>query len=106
MSSHSLIYVDSQWHNAVVIRLDGSISVQHNQTIDENTHKLVYRYGRPYFWREIDPAMQWSNGIEVTSGRMFPFDLAGRCFPILARGFGAVEKDEYHRKTNEMGTIQ
>ena len=118
-----------QWHHAAVIKLDGSIAVQHNQTVDKKTHELVYQHGRPYFWREKDSAMQWGNEMEITFERMHPFGLliqaasgtttswsdvpmdkrrilAGKYSLIVARGFGPVEKDEYRRKTTEMGPIQ
>ena len=118
----------SQWHHAVVIKRDGSITVQHTQTVDKNTHKLVHRYGRPYFWREKDPAMHW-DGLDVAFEPILPFglivrpapgtriswsdvpmdkmrSLAGKYALILARGFGPVDKDEFSRKAGEMGTIQ
>jgi hypothetical protein len=129
-SSHSLIRVrTSQWQNVAVIKLDGSIAVQHNHTVDESTHELVYRYGRPYFWRETDPAMRWGDAMDVTFDHMFPFGLLIRPAPgttiswsdvpmdkmralasryslILARGFEPVEKHEYRRQANEMGTVR
>jgi len=124
LSLLSLIYI-SQWHNAAVIRLDGSIAIQHSETVDKSTHELVYRYGRPYFWREVDPAMPCgsNDGMEevtfehgllvqpATTTSMataiswgdVPMDEtrapASRHASILARGLGRIEKDG-------MGTIQ
>jgi hypothetical protein len=126
----SLIRVHtSQWQNVAVIKLDGSIAVQHNETVDESTHELVHRYGRPYFWREIEPAMRWGDAVEVTFDHMFPFGLLVRPAPrttiswsdvpmdkmrvlasryslVLARGFDPVEKNEYRWKANVMGTMR
>ncbi|KAF8310285.1 hypothetical protein DL93DRAFT_2157882 [Clavulina sp. PMI_390] len=46
------------WHNVVVLKRDGSLVIEHNEDVDIASHELIYRYGRPYYYREIDPAMQ------------------------------------------------
>ena len=123
-SEHDIL----QWHNVAIMKRDGSFGIQHSSAVDRATHELVYRRGRPYYWREIDPAMQWGDHMGVMFDRLFPYgllirpvpgaiiswndvpmdkmrDLSGRYGLILARGFGAVEKDEYRVKAREMGTI-
>lgn len=95
--------------------------------MDSETHELVERNGRPYYWRAKNPDMDWGD-LSVTFDPMFPYGLvikptpgaqiswselpmdkmrglASRYSYILARGFGAVEKPEYRNKANEMGTV-
>ncbi|KAF8322303.1 hypothetical protein DL93DRAFT_2223886 [Clavulina sp. PMI_390] len=114
------------WHNTAIMARNGSLMIQHNSTVDRTTHELVARYGRPYYWREIDPAMNW--GGSVTFEPLFPFgllvrptngtkvswsdvpmekmrDLASRWSLILARGFLPSDKDEYRAAASQLGTI-
>lgn len=107
---------------------DGSLHIQHQHTVDPTSHELVYRHGRPYFWREIDPAMQWGDHMGVMFDPLFPYgllirpvpgaiiswsevpmekmrDLASRYSFIVARGFSSVEKEEYRDSARKMGSI-
>ncbi|KAF8305232.1 hypothetical protein DL93DRAFT_2089639 [Clavulina sp. PMI_390] len=122
------------WHNVVVLRRDGSLAVEHNQDVDLTTHELIYRYDRPYYYREVDPAMQdWEDYIGGTPSfePLHPFGLLVRApssedgskpswanVPmdkvrelvkgqslVIFRGFGGVNKEKYVAKANEMGKV-
>jgi len=117
-----------QWHNAPIMKRDGTVDIQHSITVGRAIHELVYRRGRPYYWREIDPAMQWGDHMGVVFDRLFPHgllihpapgaviswsdvptekmrDLASRYSLVVVRGCGPVDNEEYSRKASEMGTI-
>ena len=63
------------------MKRDGTIDIQHSITVDRATHELVYRRGHPYYWREIDPAMQWGDHMGVMFDRLFPHGLLIRPVP-------------------------
>lgn len=108
---------------------DGSVAIQHTSTVDPKTHELVYRYGRPYFWRESDAAMQWGENLPVIFETLHPFgllvrpvepnsiswedvpmekvrSLATRYSLIIFRGFRGVSKELYSQKARQMGEVQ
>lgn len=110
------------------MKRDGTIGIQNNVTVDRTTHELVTRHGRAYYWREIDPAMQWGDHLGVMFDRIFPYgllirpvpgaiiswsdvpmdkvrDLASRYAFILARGFTPLEKEEYRATARGLGTV-
>jgi len=114
------------------MKRDDTIDIQHAMTVDPSTHELVHRRGHPYYWREIDPAMQWGDRMGVLFDRLLPNglqirpvppgviswndvpteklrDLASRYSLVVVRGCGSVDDDdddeEYRLKAGEMGTI-
>jgi len=110
------------------MKRDGTVDIQHSIAVDRAAHELVYRRGRPYYSREIDPAMQWGDHMEVLFDRLFPHgllihpapgaviswsdvptekmrDLASRYSLVAVRGCGPVDHEEYSRKASEMGTV-
>lgn len=121
------------WHNTIVANIDGSISVQHRYSVDPRSHELVHRYGRPYFYRELDPAMKWDQDLEKGKSVEFeglsPFgllirpsacsaavswmdvpmeklrSLATRYSLVILRGFGGASQPEYVEKARQMGEV-
>jgi hypothetical protein len=110
------------------MKRDGTVDIQPSIAVDRAMHELVYRCGRPYYWREIDPAMRWDDHMGVLFDRLFPQgllihpapgaviswsdlptdkmrDLASRYSLVFVRGCGPVGEEEYGQKASEMGTI-
>ena len=47
----------SPWHSCVAVGLDGAYRCVHQDEV-RDSHELVYRYGRPYFFRETSKVVQ------------------------------------------------
>ena len=47
----------SPWHSCVAVGLDGAYRCVHQDEV-RDSHELVYRYGRPYFFRETSKTVQ------------------------------------------------
>ena len=47
----------SPWHSCVVLSLDGAYQCVHQDEV-RDSHELVYRYGRPYFFRETSKTVR------------------------------------------------
>jgi hypothetical protein len=57
------------WHSAVVRAADGSITMQHAQTVSRATHELMWEGGRPSYFRER------TDHIEIATEREAPQQL-------------------------------
>ncbi|KAF8886930.1 Pyoverdine/dityrosine biosynthesis protein-domain-containing protein [Infundibulicybe gibba] len=120
----------SPWHNTVIEREDGSLSIGHFSSFDPSTYEIVHRNGRPYYLREHSSARDLGPEINphVTFTRNFPFGLILTADPgsnlsfndlpmrkiriltnrysfVLLRGFGAANREEFTQKTDEFGEI-
>ncbi|KAF8886932.1 Pyoverdine/dityrosine biosynthesis protein-domain-containing protein [Infundibulicybe gibba] len=120
----------SPWHNTVIERGDGSLSLGHLSSFDPSTYEIVHRYGRPYYLREHSSARDLGVKINphITFARHFPFGLVIEAEPsanisfndlpmdnirtlanqysfVLLRGFSSVDRDDFTQKSEEFGEI-
>lgn len=51
------------WHCAIAVDVRGNFKTAHVRDL-RNTHDVVYKYGRPYFFRERSPLYQWEAKVE------------------------------------------
>jgi pyoverdine/dityrosine biosynthesis protein Dit1 len=78
----------SPWHNVVMEKSDGRLTMGQYASFDPSTYDVVYRNGYPYHLREKSEDRELGNGITLTPA--FPFGLtitaertegdASRCF--------------------------
>jgi hypothetical protein len=50
------------WHCSIAVGVDGSYSTIHAKDV-RDTHALVYKHGRPYFFREKSDLYDWAEGV-------------------------------------------
>ncbi|PYH98634.1 hypothetical protein BO71DRAFT_395009 [Aspergillus ellipticus CBS 707.79] len=83
----------SPWHSCLAVGLDGNYRCVHSKDVDQ-THELVYRDGRPYFYREKLPLYNWGMGVLELQPRYYQ-DMStktktgGRVFSIDHESFQA-----------------
>ena len=53
------VFPKSPWHCSIAVGVDGSYSTVHSKDI-RDTHTLVHRDGRPYFFREKSELYDWA----------------------------------------------
>lgn len=46
------------WHSCIAVGTNGSLRTCHSQEVS-STHRLVYRQGRPYYYREKSELWDW-----------------------------------------------
>lgn len=51
----------SPWHSCIAVGLDGGYRCVHVEDV-RDSHDLIYRHGRPYFYRERSPLFEWRAG--------------------------------------------
>ncbi|KAJ5919634.1 hypothetical protein N7454_009469 [Penicillium verhagenii] len=63
------------WHASVAVALDGSFRTVHAEDV-RDTHDLIYKNGKPYYFRERSELFDWSsNGIAVKFEHQYPCGL-------------------------------
>lgn len=121
------------WHASVAIGLDGSYRTVHAEDVRE-THDLVYKNGKPYYFREKSELFDWAqDGVSVKFEHLYPCGLIIRpadidnvnpppsisalpmakvrkisntMSPVILRGFAeTLEEDLYVKAATEMGTV-
>ncbi|KAJ5114002.1 Pyoverdine biosynthesis [Penicillium angulare] len=121
------------WHASVAIALDGSYRTVHAEDVRE-THDLIYKNGRPYYFREKSELFDWAaDGLSVKFEHLYPCGLIIRpadidnvkpppsisaipmhkvrklsngMSPIILRGFAeTLEEDLYVKAGSELGKI-
>ncbi|KAI9768080.1 MAG: hypothetical protein M1840_005114 [Geoglossum simile] len=50
----------SPWHCSIAVGLDGSYRTVHSKEVRES-HNLIHRHGRPYFFREKSELFDWAD---------------------------------------------
>ncbi|OJJ82520.1 isocyanide synthase family protein [Aspergillus glaucus CBS 516.65] len=50
----------SPWHSSIAIALDGTYTTVHSKAV-RDTHRLMYKDGRPYFYREKSELWDWED---------------------------------------------
>jgi hypothetical protein len=48
------------WHSSLAVGLDGGYGTVHSKSVRE-THKLIYKDGRPYYFREKSELWDWED---------------------------------------------
>ncbi|KAH6642954.1 putative pyoverdine/dityrosine biosynthesis protein [Boeremia exigua] len=67
------------WHSVVVAELDGNYRSVQRHTVDQEKYELIYRNGRPYFFRAKSDLFNWSvEGCDVTFEHLYPTGLIVR----------------------------
>ncbi len=59
------------WHSALVLALDGSITMTHAQSVSLTTHELISNHGRPLYFREKSDLFDWP-GVNVDFEYLYP----------------------------------
>jgi len=90
----------SPWHCTIAVGLDGSYRTAHAKDVRES-HKLVYRHGRPYYYRERSELWDWNAG-DVVFEPLYPSGLLVR--PENADGRRALTTGELD-KLRELAQI-
>ena len=50
------------WHSCVAVGINGSFHTCHSQDVDA-THRLIYKDGRPYYYREKSELWDWEDDL-------------------------------------------
>lgn len=50
----------SPWHSSIAVALDGTYTTVHSKAV-RDTHRLMYKDGRPYFYREKSELWDWED---------------------------------------------
>ena len=61
----------SPWHCSIAVGVDGSYSTVHSKDV-RDTHNLIYRNGRPYFYRERSELYDWAEEESVEIEHLYP----------------------------------
>ncbi|KAF4341595.1 Pyoverdine biosynthesis [Fusarium beomiforme] len=114
------------WHSSIALALDGSFETGHAEDFAE-THDLIYRDGRPYYYREKSELFDWGD-MKVEFEPMYPCGLIIRpaggslsarhipmgkvkqlsinLSPIVLRGFSdTLDESIYLEKAHEAGKV-
>ena len=117
------------WHSSVAVGIDGSFSTVHASDVRE-THDLIYRDGKPYYFREKSDMYDWgtimvefehlypsgliirpSNSV-ITAPSLKDVDmtkvrrLAELQSPVVCRGFAdTTVVDVFQSKAHELGIV-
>ncbi|KAI1260985.1 Pyoverdine/dityrosine biosynthesis protein-domain-containing protein [Xylariaceae sp. FL1019] len=117
------------WHGAVVRGADGSVSMAYALSVPALTHEIVYKDGRPSYFRERSNVFSWP-GMDLTFEYLYPCGimikptnpasgytlasvdmqkvrtLAETCSPIVLRGFANTkDRRTYIAKAHDLGEI-
>lgn len=87
------------WHCAITVGVDGSYKTVHAQDL-QNSHHLIYRNGRPYFFREKSPLYDWEEDV-VEFEHLYPQGLLAR-----AKGEKPVLTGENLERLRELARVQ
>ena len=61
----------SPWHCCIAVGVNGSYSTVHSRDV-RDTHNLIYRNGRPYFYRERSDLYDWAEDASVEIEHLYP----------------------------------
>ncbi|KAI8625963.1 Pyoverdine/dityrosine biosynthesis protein-domain-containing protein [Xylariaceae sp. FL1651] len=116
------------WRSVIAVDADGSYRTVYPSQV-QDTHELIYKDGRPYFFRIKSDLFDWSNsGLQVDfehlypcgiiirpvnrspSMRMIPMQkvrhLSNHFSPIVLRGFSeTLDEDVWVEKGHELGKV-
>lgn len=66
------------WHCSIAVGIDGSYSTVHSRAV-RDTHNLIHRHGRPYFYREQSELYDWAEAAGAEFEHLYPKGV--RVFP-------------------------
>lgn len=121
------------WHSTIAVELDGSYRTVHASEV-RDTHKLIYRNGRPWFYRAKSDLFEWAkDDLHVTFEHLYPCGLIVRPVttgesspspsirtlpmqkvralsntfsPVVLRGFSETTKEDlFINKAHELGKV-
>ena len=61
----------SPWHCSIAVGVDGSYHTVHSRDV-RDTHNLIHRNGRPYFYRERSELYDWVEEANVEIEHLYP----------------------------------
>jgi alpha-ketoglutarate-dependent taurine dioxygenase len=114
------------WHSCIAVGIDGAFNTVHPSDV-KDTHELVYRYGRPYYYREKSDLYDWGD-LQVEFEHLYPTGLIIRPTagtpslrdvpmkkvrelsqlqsPVVCRGFAdTTEEKVFQSKAYELGEV-
>lgn len=59
------------WHCSIAVGVDGSYSTVHSKDV-RDTHNLIHRHGRPYFYRERSELYDWAEAAGAEFEHLYP----------------------------------
>ena len=121
------------WHSSIAVNADGTFHTVHAEDVRE-THDLIYKNGRPYYFRERSDLFDWrANGLTVRFEHLYPCgliirpvdiddsrappsirtipmrkvrQLSNTFSPVVLRGFAdSLSEEDYLTTASELGTI-
>ena len=121
------------WHASVAVGVDGSYRTVHAEDV-RDTHDLIYKNGRPYYFRERSDVFNWAeDGVSVKFEHLYPCGLIIRpadidnvkpppslstlpmrkvrqlshsMSPVILRGFAeTLQEDLYVKTAEQLGSI-
>ena len=54
------VFPRTPWHSCIAVGINGSLRTCHSQDVS-STHRLIYRRGRPYYYREKSILWDWDD---------------------------------------------
>ncbi|KAH8585511.1 Pyoverdine/dityrosine biosynthesis protein-domain-containing protein [Bisporella sp. PMI_857] len=114
------------WHSSIGVGLDGSFTAGHAEDFHK-THDVIYRAGRPYYFREKSELYHWGD-LKVEFEHLYPCgliirpldgspsirdvpmkkvrQLATNLSPVVLRGFSeTLDESVYVAKAHEAGKV-
>lgn len=114
----------------MMLKADGSFIVNHYRSFDPSTYEVAYRFGRPYYLRELSPESDFGEKInsQITFTPNVPFGLIVKADPeaglsfsdlpmdkirtlssrhsvLLLQGFSAVNETDFVIQSEKMGEV-
>ena len=65
------VFPKTPWHCTIAVGIDGSYSTVHSKDVRE-THNLISRHGRPYFYRERSELYDWAEAAGAEFEHLYP----------------------------------
>ncbi|PKY03808.1 putative pyoverdine/dityrosine biosynthesis protein [Aspergillus campestris IBT 28561] len=121
------------WHSSIAVNTNGTFCTVHAEDVRE-THDLIYKNGRPYYFRERSDLFDWhADGLTVKFEHLYPCgliirpvdiddsrappsirsipmrkvrQLSNTFSPVVLRGFAdSLNEEDYLATASELGTI-
>ncbi|KAI9703716.1 MAG: hypothetical protein M1836_007486 [Candelina mexicana] len=90
------------WHSSIAVSVDGSYRTVHSKDV-RDTHDLIYRHNRPYYYRERSVLYEWDEN-KFDLEHLYPGGLIVRPKTAAAATEGLTETDL--TKLRELARIQ
>ena len=92
------------WHCAIAVGVGGAYKTVHAQDL-QSSHNLIYRDGRPYFFREKSPLYDWEEDV-VEFEHLYPQGLVARAKVGVVGGEKPVLKQKNLGRLRSLAKIQ